>query len=599
MKDLVFMFRNMTLKGKMMITFISLIVLPSIILGYFSIRLYYGQIQNIVIKSAIQGSDQVVKNLDTFLGMLSKLSEYPIKDQGLRTLLTKDYTSITDMEYEKGKDFNNAKELLYYNIKSFSDMIDSVLLYRADTFEIRGRTPTDSLNLSYNPSGEEWTQRILDMDGACTIIGIHKDLQQRSVSEYVVSVGRSIVSISPRKSLGFIIINVGADKLESLWSDTNLTPNSRFYLIDENDNIIFSKDRSQLNKSVESVLGVKPGMTESGYIPLELQGQKLYMISSVSKMSGWKVINIIPQDELFVYFNRMFNINIMVTVLIIILAVVIAILFATGITRPLSRLNQKMKQIGKGNFDIEIEKATGEVGEISRTVEIMIGEVKRLISRIYKDEEEKRTAEMVALQAQINPHFLYNTLNNIKWMANIQGAESIENALGSLSSLFSFIVRAKGDYIPIEEEVSFVRDYLAILNLRYYNRFTVTYDIDEEVYRYKTLKFLLQPIIENAVFHGIEGVERKGLLKVGIHHEGNTIIFTVEDNGKGISNEKLGVIFEEDGEVGRDRLNSIGIPNIQKRIKLHFGENYGISIRSMDEQGTVVTIAIPAMALEN
>jgi two-component system sensor histidine kinase YesM len=254
-----------------------------------------------------------------------------------------------------------------------------------------------------------------------------------------------------------------------------------------------------------------------------------------------------------------------------------------------------MKLIGKGNFDIKIEKYTGEVGEISTTVEIMIEEIKRLINKIYCEEEEKRISEMIALQAQINPHFLYNTLNIIKWMANMQGASSIEKALNSLSAIFAFTARIKGDFITIEEEVIFIKDYIAILNLRYYNTFSVSYEIDQEVLKYKTLKFVLQPVIENAIFHGIEGLERKGLVKLSIYLEDGRVFFIVKDNGKGISHEKLSTIFEEDSELTRNKLNSIGIPNIQKRLKLHFGDKYGIDVQSTGEEGTKVCIVIPAM----
>ena len=248
---------------------------------------------------------------------------------------------------------------------------------------------------------------------------------------------------------------------------------------------------------------------------------------------------------------------------------------------------------------MEIDKSNGEVGDISLTVEKMIVEIKRLIGKIYQEEGEKRNAEMNALQAQINPHFLYNTLNVIKWMASMQGASSIESALGSLSYLFTFIARSSGDFISIRDEIKFLQEYLSILNLRYYNRFTVDYEIDDEVYKYKTLKFLLQPVVENAVFHGIEGVERKGKLTVSAKCENNKILFFIEDNGKGISDDIMKSIFEEENKMANRSINSIGIPNIQKRIKLFFGDEYGLSIKSMADRGTTVILTIPAMPLEN
>ncbi len=590
-------FRNLTLKSKLIISFIGFITVPLVVLGYFSIQLYSSEMHNTVIKSAVQSNDQVIKNLDTFLGMLVKLSEYPVKDKDVRALMTKDYNQSQNPEYDRSKDLDLMKNLLYNNIKTVSDMIDSVLIYRAGSYRIVGRITADSLVMSYNPAGEEWVERIQKEEGAHAIIGVHRDYQQRAGRQYAVSVGRSIIDPESKKDLGFVIINVRIDDLERLWMDTSLTQNSRFYLVDEKDNIIFSRDEEQIDKSIHGVLGMKVNLQETSYRLYDFMGDRHYIISSRSGLSNWKAITVVPERELLSYLSKMFYITIFIATIIILLSVLMAILIATGVTRPLYKLNRKMKLIGKGNFDIAIDRSTGEVGEISITVEKMIEEIKRLINKIYWEEEEKRTAEMIALQAQINPHFLYNTLNIIKWMANIQGAYSIENALNSLSSIFAFTAKIKGDFISVGEEVRFIKDYLAILNLRYYNRFSVSFDIDEEVYNYKTLKFILQPVIENAVFHGIEGVDRKGLVKIGIKHTGDKVYFTVEDNGKGISSEKLDTIFEENSEITRNKLNSIGIPNIQKRIKLHFGEEYGIDIKSVDESGTTVTIVIPAIPL--
>jgi len=591
-------FRNLTLKSKLIISFIGFIVGPLLVLGYFSIKLYSTEMQNTVIKSAVQSNEQVIRNLDTFLGMLARLSEYPVKDEDIKAIMLKDYSTSSSPDYDRYKDFDTMKYLLNNNIKTISDMIDSVLIYRDGTFEIVGRIPTDYLVMSYRPSKEEWVEKIMKADGGLVIIGIHKDYQQKSGRQYVVSVGRSIVDSSTRKSLGFIVINVNIADLERLWLDTKLTEKTRFYLVDEKDNVVFSRDKLQNSKNINEVLGIETDFQKASYNLYNLMGDNQYVMSSKSKLSNWKVVTVVPEKELFSYLSKMFYITVVFTTIISVLSVIIAILLATSVTKPLYKLNRNMKLIGKGNFDIEIDKYTGEVGEIGNTVQIMSEEIKRLINKIYCEEEEKRISEMIALQAQINPHFLYNTLNIIKWMANMQGASSIENAISSLSAIFAFTARIKGDFITIEEEVKFIKDYIAILNLRYYNTFSVSYEIDEEVLKYKTLKFVLQPVIENAIFHGIEGTERKGLVKLSIYSKNQKVYFIVEDNGKGISNVKLSKIFEEDSEITRNKLNSIGIPNIQKRLKLHFGEGngYGIDIKSIGEKGTTVSIVIPAIS---
>lgn len=592
-------FDRLTLKSKLIAAFIGFVTIPLAILSIFSLKLYSAEIQQTVIKSSVQSNEQINKNLDTFLGMLSKLSEYPVKDKDVQNFLTKDYTNFEYAEYEEAIDKDKLKDLLYNNIKSYSNIIDSVMLYKSTTYKIMGRTPADSLNASYSPAEEGWFKKIQSLDGAYAIVGVHRDFQQSPRGNYVISVGRAIINSDTRMVTGYIIINVRVENLEKLWADVKLTTNSKFYLVDENNNIVFSKDSSQINKNIGSVLGENPVVNNSGYVIRKLGGDDNYLISSKSRTSNWTVLSAIPRSELFSYINRMFYISILLIAIISILSVMAAVLIATSVTKPLYKLNQKMKLVGQGNFDVEIEKSSGEVGDISLTVEKMIHEIKRLISKIYQEEEEKRNAEMNALQAQVNPHFLYNTLNTIKWMASMQGASSIESALNSLSCLFTFIAKSSGDFIPVRDEIKFLQEYLSILDLRYYNRFTVDYDIDEEVYRYKTLKFLLQPVVENAVFHGIEGVDRKGVLKISARLRENKIVIYVEDNGKGIPDDILKSIFEEENKAANRGINSIGIPNIQKRIKLFFGGEYGVSIKSTADQGTAVTLTIPAVPLEN
>ena len=590
-------FGKLTLKGKLIISFIGFVTIPLALISLFSLNLYSEEIQQTVLKSSVQSNEQINKNLDTFLGMLSKLSEYPVKDNMLKNLLTKDYSKYEYAGYEEAVDKDEIKDLLYNNIKSYSNIIDSVMLYKEGTFKILGRTPADSLNASYSPSEEPWFKKLQSLDGACAIIGVHRDLQQTPRGNDVISVGRAVKNPDTSKVTGYILINVRVENLETLWADVELTRNSKFYLVDENDNIVFSKDGSQINNKIGSILGENLVFNDSSYKLKKLGEDDYYLISSKSPTSHWTVLTVIPKKELFSYINRMFYITILLSIIISIISVSAAVLIATGVTKPLYKLNQKMKLVGQGNFEVEIENSSGEVGDISLTVQKMIYEIKRLIGKIYQEEEEKRNAEMNALQAQINPHFLYNTLNTIKWMARMQGASSIESALGSLSCLFAFIVKSSGDFIPIRDEMKFLQEYLSILDLRYYNRFTVAYDIDEEVYKYKTLKFLLQPVVENAVFHGIEGVDRKGLLKIRSRCENNTIYFFIEDNGKGITDDIMMSIFEEGDKRANRSINSIGIPNIQKRIKLFFGDDYGLSIKSMADRGTTVILTIPALPL--
>lgn len=592
------MFSDLPLRKKLITAFVCFIVVPAIVLGTVFTQISSKVIKETAEKSAVQNSEQIIKNLDTFLGMIIKLSEYPISDAEIRSILAKDYTKVENPVYERKKDFAKVNNFLYEKINSFSNAIDSSVLYRMDGWDISGRSPTDYVNSAYNPSAEDWFKEIIDKEGAGHIVGIHRDYQMSAKEDYVISIGRLIKDPYSKEDLGVIVINVKAENLEHLWMDTKSTSGSRFYLIDEKSRIIYSDFSNELDIDIHEVLNDNEKFSNKSIKTQTISGMTNYLISSVSGISSWTGITIIPKEQLLSYKQYMWRITFISTFLVIILSIIAAVWIATSITGPLNQLNEKMRQVGAGNLDIDIDIRGGEVGEISMTAQKMLNEIKNLIRRIYEQEAEKREVEMLALQSQINPHFLYNTINVIKWMAHMQGVTGIENALENLTSLLYYTFRKEGDFVSIKEEMQFIEDYIAILNLRYYNKFAIEYDIQEEVYQYLTLKFLLQPIIENAVFHGFEGLKERGLIYISIYKWEDQIIFKIQDNGVGMEKEDIESILQKNEEKRKNRFNSIGIPNINKRLKLHFGETHGLSIRSEKGWGTLVTIATPAIKFD-
>lgn len=600
MKTILIFYDNLSLKKKLIALFIGFIVIPTVVLIIFLINPTSQAIHDMAVKSAIRSNEQIIKNLDTFLGVLSKLSEYPISDRTVYDIMKRHQSGAFLSELDKSRDFSTMNTFAFTKIKSFSPLIDSVVLFDPVNNRIFGRSPAEYLNMGYflNDFGTEpWIKETMELQGDLYISGILPERLMTSEGDPVVSVARSIVDTQTRKTLGIVIINIGVLNLDRLWMDIKITENSCFYLTDGDNRVIFSKKSEELGVDINEVLGTDITISRHQHGIVNVLGQNSYLISSSSPMSSWQAVTIIPTDELFSYINVMLRIALIAITVGVLTSILIAVLIATGITKPLHSLNQKMKKIGEGNFDIHIDDAKGEVGQIAITVRKMLQDIKLLISRIYSAERDKRDAEMLALQSQINPHFLYNTLNSIKWLAHMQGAAAIENSIASLSSMLAFAAKNGEDFIPVSEEVKFIKDYIEILNMRYYNKFTVSYNVDPEVYSFKTLKFLLQPIIENAVLHGFEGLERKGHLSINLHHIGNKLVFEVSDNGKGIEENILRTILEKEDTELHKNFNSIGLSNIKKRLELHFGEGYSLVMQSTLGEGSVARIIIPEVKI--
>ncbi len=595
MKKRISILHRMTLRNKLLISFI-LIFLPMLFLSSLSINLYSSEIENKLINSAIGNNEQIIYNLDNSLNMLTKLSEYPLYDDILIEILKRDYGNLPDAKLTRSNDFEKARGLLNNNIVFYSNLIDSVWLYGTKHYDLRGRAQVETMQSSYSITEEEWLEKIISRDGGAVVLGIRPDRQKLPGTDFVISVARVIKDKSTRESIGIILINVDIHKLEQLWMDRGLTQNTRFYLVDESDRIIFSKDKKQVNQSLQSILQEDITLNASSGEKVKLDGEWYQLISSRSKVSEWRTISLIPTNELFAYNIQMSRLTLFIGLIVLILTIGAVYLITTSITRPIYALSHNMKKMGDGHLDVTIGQYYGEMGIIGKAISMMQTKIKNLIQKIYIEEEEKRKAEMHALQAQINPHFLYNTMSAIKWMANIQGATSIEKALNSLAFLMAYTSKWNNDFVSIADEMVFIENYISILDIRYYNKFKVNYKIDAEAYRYKTLKFMLQPMIENAVFHGFEGMQEMGELDIIIKREGDTIILSVVDNGQGFEQEKLKTILQEDSQkASRQRFNSIGLSNVHKRIKLHFGEEYGLNIQSVPGRGTTVVISIPAI----
>lgn len=590
---------RISLRNKLVISFI-LIIMPMFILSFLSISLYSSEIENKLISSATGNNEQIIHSLDNSLNMLIKLSEYPLYDETLIEILKKDYSKFQNPKYIRSVDFTKAKDLINNNVVFYSSLIDSVWLYSMSDYELRGRALVETMNVDYRLEQEEWLTKIIEADGGSVIIGIHQDKQKIPGTNYVISIGRLLKDKSTREEIGIIIINVDTRKLEQLWMDRGITQNTLFYLVDDNNHIIYSKDKEQVNQSIYDILNEGTDFEDISDKDVSFNGIRYQLISSQSVISKWRAISIIPTKELFSYNLEMYRIMLFIGAIVVVLSVGVVYIITTSITKPIYELSNNMRKIGEGNFDIAVGQYYGEMGVIGKAVNVMQRKIKNLINKIYIEEEQKRRAELNALQAQINPHFLYNTMSAIKWMANIQGAISIEKALNSLAFLMAYTSKWNRDFISIADEMVFVENYISILDIRYYNKFSVNYDIDNNVYNYRTLKFLLQPIIENSIFHGFEGMAAKGELSIRVHKENDNIVFIVEDNGQGFDPYKLSTILEDDEERNlKQKFNSIGLSNVHKRIKLHFGDKYGITIYSELGKGTKVVIVIPAILINS
>jgi len=306
---------------------------------------------------------------------------------------------------------------------------------------------------------------------------------------------------------------------------------------------------------------------------------------------NWTIVSLIPMSELNRELNSYTSVIFVVILLISILAILMALVLSDNISYPIRKLVKSMNNVQSGNFNISLEyKRNDEFAYLFNTYKKMVSDIKELIEKLYISEENKKEAELKSLQAQINPHFLYNTLDSVNWMALELNAKNISTMVTSLSDFFRYSLSKGKSIIPLGDEKSQVESYLQIQKIRFQEKLDYVIDFPNEILGYLTVKLILQPLVENSILHGINKRRGKGLITVTGEKVNSLIIIKITDNGVGADVDELNSILEDESGT-----TSFAIKNVNNRIKHSFGDKYGIYFTKNEDAGITVTVTFPAV----
>ncbi len=358
------------------------------------------------------------------------------------------------------------------------------------------------------------------------------------------------------------------------------------FIMDGDGNIIYHPQQQLI------YAGLKEENTEICRLPdgSHLSEGVIYSVKTLDR-SNWKIVGVTFLDETV---NTRVNTMILVSILILLLVVLMSFLsgslFSSLFTKPVNKLTDAMRDFEDNASDFVFEPIAGavEVNRLSDSFEHLVKRIQQLMEEVKNEETILRKTELKALQAQIDPHFLYNTLDSISWMCEEgRNAEAV-HMVNALAKLFRISISRGQELIPIEKEVQHAECYLQIQKYRYKNQFDYEFDVQESCKEYLCNKITLQPLIENALYHGLNMID-EGHIKISIREDGDDVILDIEDNGVGMSEEQIAGLFEKENSEKR----GIGVKNVNDRIKIYFGDRYGITIRSELDVGTCVSIRIP------
>lgn len=408
---------------------------------------------------------------------------------------------------------------------------------------------------------------------------------------------KSITNIDNTKYLGALVLLIKEANISSVFRNLPDSSSRYFYITNEKRQILSSSSSKGIYEDFSSYAGINPTkyktLAETGSQIFSINNTDFLFICKSSPALNWKVINLIPLENLTLDHVVILHNILIISIVVFILSVVFSILCTGTVTAPIQRLVDKMKSASAGKLDISVSYSSNdELAVLYNQFNLMMQKIQTLLNDIYEEQNAKQKMEMQLLQSQINPHFLYNTLNTIKSLIELDMKETAVKAVSAMSAFYRNSL-SKGQFIiPLRQELILTEQYLYIQNLRYMDfvDYEITYESSWEDHGAEIPKLTIQPVVENIFVHGLTNQMCHIHLNVSIKN--NTIYISISDNGSGIPREKLTELNRSIREFKTARY-SFGLPSINHRISLLYGENYGLTIKSSPESGTTVTIAIP------
>ena len=468
---------------------------------------------------------------------------------------------------------------------------------------INGRKLINDGKQSVNPdlkiSTQEWYLDALQKPEGPLLTSSHVQHIVSGERPWVITLSRGIRNFSnggEKEGVFFIDLNYSA--ISELCDQNTIGTKGYAFILDESGSIVYHPQQQQLynelqTENIDLITDTKDDTVRTG----SGNKGKLYCISRSNK-TGWTVVGCMSISELLRKSSQAQSIYVLIAAALMIVALIFSSFLAKGFTYPIQRLRDSMARVQEGDFngaDVEID-SDNEIGSLTRSFNVMTHRIQDLMEQNVKDQEAKRKSELKALQSQINPHFLYNTLDSIIWMAEGKKYEEVVLMTASLARLLRQSISNEDEVVPISREVEYAKGYLTIQKMRYKDKLEFQIDVEPSILNIPLIKLVLQPIIENAIYHGLKYKESKGLLLVkGFMKDGNAVLKVIDD-GVGMDEETLAHIY--DRHKVNYHSNGVGVYNVQKRLKLYYGENYGITYESEQGVGTTATITIPGIQEE-
>lgn len=595
------------METKLFVVFVMLLVLPMGALSYVSASRYSASIERNTVDYLFQISEKMIGKLDDYITDLERISVVPFYldeiKEGLKASnrMFGEKAAVASasgaaaggvlsgealMRLEVQMKLN---ESIYFlnNIKMETNTVYLFDQYGTPYTAMKSSGSRMDLVYAY----KEWKRMADSARGLPVLVSTQSVSSLPADRRYVFTVVREI--LDAYRPIGMIAIDANIKVIEDMVRDLDRTTRGTTYIFDGNGRVIFDSGKKYIGEPLPRHELFVRASGKSGSFRAEIDGRDVLAIYNTSDKTGWKMLITVPRDDLVRDAMRTRSFTIAAGSVIVGFALAISLILIFALTRPLRTLVRLMREVQNGNMDVAFPvRRPDEAGLVGRAFNRMVDRIRSLIEDIYRAEQRKKQAQLEALQNQINPHFIYNTLESIRMTAEIHRAPEVGDMAHLLGRLIRYGVGSATETVPLKEEFEHLRMYVQLLNYRYGNRFTLRLPESGPDPEMPVMKLLFQPIVENAVYHGLD---EKGRMEIVVDYrsDGRIHEFIVRDDGIGMTEDALRRQREKLERSSNADKGGIGLRNVHERLKLRYGESFGLHIDSRPGCGTSVTVRWP------
>lgn len=560
-----------SLRSKLVLIFILLLTIPLLVSGYFVYLNYSKDIKEKELQVASQNIDKLSKEYENTIYQIKQLSFDVSYHPQIQNIL---------VDYQPNRFIGPRVEAKY-----FQDMFGVNRLERCHVFyiSIMNMEKQIALSLGTTPktvSGFDVNSFEKEYKTYWHMPFIEKTYEYGGEEFKLISHFQWIYNKYGNQKIGLVQVDIDTNALSAILSETDFSGYENY--LSYQDTIVASNMGNSIGRDISDMLSGQKINT------VQKEGKEYYYLENTIT-SGWKLTSLIPFDAINAKTSAIFEYIIIIAATCLLFAILLMIVPSILITKPIYALVKKMREVEQGNLKTQYQVTTkDEIGVLGESFNKMIDQINSLIKKNKEILVQEQLAESRYLQSQINPHFLYNTLDSIRWTAVKSNDNHTAEQIEMLSNLFRYYYNSKGDFITFQQEVEHVSNYLKIYQFRFRDRLSYSVNIEEEIYDLYTIKFILQPIIENSFVHGLETKADTGHVSIEGFIEGDLVCFLIQDNGVGTDETYIKDLLDPQNDNKGSALN-----NIQKRIHLKLGKEYGLELHSRLGHGTTVLIRLP------